>query len=146
MNHEIHETHELNGPLNQTILPMEKILFKEECFAIQGAIFEVYREMGSGFLESVYQECLSKEFISRGVPFLEQVMLSLSYKGDKLAQIYKPDFICYDKIILEIKSVKETNDEQRAQLFNYLKATSLRVGLLANFGHFPRATVERIVL
>ena len=121
-------------------------MFKEECFAIQGAIFEVYREMGSGFLESVYQEYLSKELVSREVPFLEQVVLPISYKGKKLTQIYKPDFICYDTIIVEIKAVKETNDEQRAQLFNYLKATSLRVGLLVNFGHFPRATVERIVL
>jgi GxxExxY protein len=146
MNHEIHETHEKSGSINQTDLPPGKILFKDECFVIQGAIFEVYREMGSGILESVYQECLSKEFAYREIQFLEQVPLALSYKGEQLAQIYKPDFICYDKILVEIKAVKETNDEHRAQLFNYLKATGLRVGLLVNFGHFPRATVERIVL
>ena len=124
----------------------EKILYKEECYAIQGAIFEVYREMGSGFLESVYQKCLARELASRDVPFVEQASLSLVYKGEKLAQVYKPDFICYDKIILEIKAVKETSDEQRAQVFNYLKATGLRLGLLVNFGHYPRATVERIAL
>jgi len=124
----------------------EKILYKEECYAIQGAIFGVYREMGCGFLESVYQECLSKELAFRNIPFLDQALLSLSYKGEKLAQVYKPDFICFDKIIVEIKAVKDTNDEQRAQLFNYLKATGLRLGLLVNFGHYPRATVERIIL
>ncbi len=72
--------------------------------------------------------------------------MSLSYKGEKLNQVYKPDFICYDKIIVEIKAVKDTNDDQRAQLFNYLKATGLRLGLLVYFGHYPRATVERIIL
>jgi len=142
MNHEIHKQHEQNEPINQTIPSQEKILFKEECYAIQGAIFEVYREMGCGFLESVYQECLSKEFASRDIPFLDQTVLSLSYKGEKLIQVYKPDFICYEKIIVEIKAVKETNDEQRAQLFNYLKATGLRLGLLVNFGHYPRASRE----
>jgi GxxExxY protein len=145
MNHEIHQQHE-NKPENQTNPIQEKILFKDECYAIQGAVFEVYREMGIGFLECVYQECLSKEFASRNIPFHDQAVLSLSYKGEKLIQVYKPDFICYDKIIVEIKAVKETIDEQRAQLFNYLKATHLRLGLLVNFGHYPRATVERIVL
>ena len=109
MNHEIHQQHE-NKPENQTNPIQEKILFKDECYAIQGAVFEVYREMGIGFLECVYQECLSKEFASRNIPFRDQAVLSLSYKGEKLIQVYKPDFICYDKTIVEIKSVKETND------------------------------------
>lgn len=172
MNHEIHEMHETNGTcelyetgetsvIGETqeireateryATPQgngtgERILFKEECYAIQGAVFEVYREMGCGFLEAVYQECLLKEFSRRRIPFLSQVELPLLYKGERLLQTYRADFICYDRIIVELKALKEIGSEHRAQLFNYLKATGLRVGLLANFGHFPRATVERIVL
>ena len=125
---------------------MKEILYKEEVYAIQGAVFEVYREMGCGFLEAVYQECMEKELRSRGVPFEAQRELELVYKGERLAQTYKPDFICYGKIIVELKAVKETADEHRAQVFNYLKATGLRLALLVNFGHYPKATVERIII
>lgn len=124
----------------------EKILYKEECFAIQGAVFEVYRMMGCGFLEAVYQECLEKEFKLQNIPYQAQVLLDLAYKGIPLIQTYKPDFVCYEKIIIELKAVKEIGDDHRAQLFNYLKATKLRLGLLVNFGHHPKATIERIIL
>jgi len=133
MNHEIHETH-------------GKILYKEESYAIQGAVFEVYQEIGCGFLEAVYQECLTKELKRQNIPFSAQVELFISYKGEKLLQTYKPDFICYDKIIVELKAVKDVGDEHRAQVFNYLRISGMRLGLLVNFGHFPKATVERIVL
>ncbi len=123
-----------------------KIIYMDEVFAIQGAVFEVYREMGCGFLEAVYQECLAKELALRGIPFESQKDLQLSYKGVRLSQIYKPDFICYDKIIVELKAVKEIAPEHRAQLFNYLRASGTRLGLLVNFGHHPKATVERIIL
>ena len=139
MNHETHEIHEQQEKF-------EKILYKEESYAIQGAVFEVYREMGCGFLEAVYQECLQKEFRNRNVLFKSQVELLLIYKGEPLVQIYRPDFVCYDKIILELKAVKEVGDEHRAQVFNYLKATGYRLGFLVNFGYFPKATIERIVL
>lgn len=66
------------------IMNNEKILFKEESYAIQGAVFEVYREMGCGFLEGVYQECLAKEFKLRQIPFKSQVELMLNYKGEPL--------------------------------------------------------------
>jgi len=125
---------------------MNQLLYKEECYAIQGAIFEVYREMGSGFLEAVYQECLEKELINRGIPFESQKELDLRYKGDPLTQKYKPDFICFDAIIVELKAVKKIANEHRAQVMNYLKATGLRLALLVNFGHYPGATVERIIL
>ena len=124
----------------------QKILFKDECYAIQGAIFEVYRTMGCGFLEAVYQECLGMEFEIRSIPFVAQSQLPLSYKGRPLTQKYIPDFICYDQIIIELKAVKETTPEHKAQLINYLKATGLRVGLLVNFGAYSKATVERFVL
>ncbi|SCZ87025.1 GxxExxY protein [Nitrosomonas mobilis] len=133
MNHEKHEKH-------------EKILYREEVFAIQGAIFDVYREMGCGFLEAVYQECLAKELRQRGVPFQPQKELILTYKGQALEQRYKPDFICFDKIIVELKAVTELGKAHKAQLFNYLKATGLKLGLLVNFGHYPKAQIERIIL
>lgn len=126
LNHEIHERH-------------EKILFKDEVYAIQGAIFEVYREMGCGFLEAVYQEYLEKELRLKGIHFASQKELSLAYKGQTLEQSYKPDLICFDKIIVELKAVSELANEHKAQLFNYLKASNLRLGLLVNFGHHPKA-------
>ena len=125
---------------------MNKILYKDEVYAIQGAVFDVYREMGCGFLEPVYQECLEKELKVRGIPFESQKELQLSYKGEVLNLTYKPDFICYGNIIVELKAVKEIDDVHRAQVFNYLKATGLRLGLLVNFGHCPKATVERIIM
>jgi GxxExxY protein len=125
---------------------MNKILYKDEVYAIQGAVFDVYREMGCGFLEPVYQECLEKELKVRGIPFESQKELKLSYKGEALNLIYKPDFVCYSTIIVELKAVKAIDDVHRAQVFNYLKATGLRLGLLVNFGHYPKATVERIIM
>jgi GxxExxY protein len=81
----------------------DKVLYKEECFAIQGAIFEVYRELGCGFMEAIYQESLAKEFSHRDIPFTEQLELTIYYKNEVLRQTFRPDFICYNKIILELK-------------------------------------------
>jgi GxxExxY protein len=136
MNHETHEPLEMGG----------SILYGEECYAIQGAVFEVYREMGCGFLEAVYQECLGKEFQNRAIPFSAQQELRLHYKNRPLEQLYRADFICFDKIIVELKAVTKILPEHRAQLINYLKATSFKLGLLVNFGHFPKAEIERIIL
>jgi GxxExxY protein len=121
------------------------LLFEEETYKILGACFEVYKEKGCGFLEAVYQECLALEFGLQGIPFDPQAKLNLSYKGRPLEQFYQPDFICYGKVIVEIKAVSQLMDENRAQLHNYLKATGLRVGLLVNFGHFPKLEYERII-
>jgi GxxExxY protein len=122
------------------------LIFKEEAFAIIGACFEVYNEMGCGFLEAVYQECLELELGFRGIPFQPQADLHLSYKGRQLKQIYIPDFICFGKIIVEIKAVSDLDDVHRAQLLNYLKATGYRLGLLVNFGHHGKLQWERVVL
>lgn len=124
----------------------EKILFKDECYAIQGAVFEVYREMGCGFLEAVYQECLEKEMAIRSIPFVSQQELKLNYKGEPLRQTYKPDIICYGNIVVELKALSSTTGEHKAQVLNYLKATGMRLGLLVNFGCHPKATVEMVVL
>lgn len=125
---------------------MSQIIYKEESYAIQGAIFEVYREMGCGFLEAVYQECLEKEMLLRGLPFVAQPELRLSYKGEPLHQRYKPDLICFGKIIVELKAVKEIVPEHKAQIINYLKATNMQLGLLVNFGAYPKADIIRLAL
>lgn len=121
------------------------LLFEQESFGIRGACFEVYRDKGCGFLEDVYQECLEIEFEHQKIPYVAQPTLELSYRGKILRQTYKPDFICYGEIVLEIKSVKKLEDPHRAQLHNYLKATRKRLGFLVNFGHHPKAEIERII-
>ena len=122
-----------------------EIVYKEESYRIVGVCFEVYKEMGCGFLEAVYQECLEMEFLTQEIPFKPQAELFLSYKGRPLRQKYVPDFICFDKIIVEIKAVSELADLHRAQIQNYLKATGYKLGLLVNFGHYPKLEHERIV-
>ena len=124
----------------------DQILYKDECYAIQGAIFEVNKELGCGFLEAVYQECLEYELALREIPFESQKVLSLRYKDHDLEQTYKADLVCYDSVLVELKAVREVTGEHRAQVINYLKASGLKLGLLVNFCHYPKATVERIVL
>jgi len=132
-NYEMRERHEMETD----------ILYKEESYRIIGACFEVYKEKGNGFLEAVYQECLALEFDAQGIPFVEQPRLRLAYKGQELRQFYEADFLCFGEIILEIKAVKNLMDEHRAQTINYLKATDKQLGLLVNFGHYPRIEHER---
>ncbi len=133
MNHEKHEKH-------------ERVLYAEDAYAIQGAVFKVSRELGTGFLEAVYQESLALEFSATGIPFSAKRLLGLSYKGQPLQQTYAPDFVCFERIIVELKSVREIAPDHRAQVINYLKATGLRLGLLVNFGCAPKARIERPVL
>jgi len=123
---------------------METLVYKEEAFKIVGACFEVYTNKGCGFLEPVYQECLEIELALQGIDFTSQKSLALEYKGRQLKHIYAPDFICYEKIIVEIKAVLQLIDEHRAQLINYLNATGSKLGLLVNFGHYPKLEWERI--
>lgn len=124
---------------------MPEFVHGEKTHALLGACFEVYKEKGCGFLESVFQKCLELELTDRAIPFRIQPQLVLEYKGRRLRQTYQPDFVCYGKIILEIKAVTKLADEHRAQVHNYLKATGLRVGLLVNFGHHPLIQHERII-
>jgi GxxExxY protein len=121
------------------------LIYKEEAYAIVGACFAVYKEKGCGFLEAVYQECLEIEFAHCGIPFTSQTELPLFYRGRRLKQVYRADFVCYEKVIVEIKAVSELVDEHRAQLLNYLHATGFALGLLVNFGHYPRLEYERLV-
>ncbi len=121
------------------------LIYEEETYRILGACFEVYKEKGCGFLEAVYQECLEIEFELQQLPIQPRSELRLTYKERVLKQKYVPDFVCFGKIILEIKAVSQISDEHRAQVHNYLKATGYKVGLLVNFGHNPKVEHERIV-
>ena len=122
------------------------VIYPDECYAIQGAIFDVYREMGCGFLESVYQECLEYEFEDRVIPFASQPELAIMFKARKLKQKYIPDFVCFDRIVVELKAVSKVTPEHKAQVLNYLKATKMKLGLLVNFGEYPKANVIRLAL
>lgn len=120
------------------------ILFKEESFAIVGACFEVHNQMGCGFTEAIYQECLEIEFAGRGIPFVAQPTLSLFYKETKIGQNFRPDFLCYDRIIVEIKSIEALADAHRSQVLNYLNAGQFPLGILVNFGTYPKVQIERL--
>lgn len=121
-----------------------ELIYKQESYVVVGACFEVYNEKGCGFLEPVYHECLAIEFEHQRIPAISKPSLTLSYRGRTLVQTYNPDFICFQKIVLELKTVCKLADEHRAQLLNYLNATGFELGLLVNFGHYPGLEYERI--
>jgi GxxExxY protein len=121
-----------------------EILYKEESYKIIGACMKVHRELGSGFLEAVYDEALKKEFMKSEIPFKSQVKLKVFYEGEQLKKYYIADFICYDKIILEIKSINQVPVVFYAQIKNYLTATKKELGMLINFGQ-SSLTYKRII-
>lgn len=122
------------------------LIHENESYAIRGAVFEVYKNLGNGFLEAVYQEALEMEFEKRGIPFAAQPEIKIFYCGAKMKQRYRPDFVCFDRIVVELKSVGGLNDSHRSQLLNYLRATRLPLGFLVNFGAYPRAEIVRMCL
>ena len=122
------------------------IIYKEESYQIIGAAFKVYNTLGHGFLEAVYQEALEIEFQKQGIPYEREKELMIQYDGVVLKQTYKADFVCYEKIIVELKAVSELDDAHRAQVHNYLHATNFKLGLLLNFGCSDELEYERIVI
>lgn len=114
-------------------LNMERFLYKEESYNIRGAMMAVHRELGSGFLERVYQDALEIEFKDRNIPYEREKDIQIMYKGKPLGEPYRADFVCYGKIIVELKAVNEILGIHRAQVINYLKATSMKLGILVNF-------------
>jgi GxxExxY protein len=123
---------------------MAEIIHQDESYNIIGACYEVYNQQGYGFTEPVYQECLQIEFTLRDIPFVSQPILELEYKGALLTQSFRPDFICYGNIIVEIKAVERLVDAHRAQALNYLNATKFDLALLVNFGQHPRLDYKRV--
>jgi GxxExxY protein len=121
------------------------LIWKDESYAIIGACFAVYNDKERGFLEPVYHECLEIEFDVRGIPFLSKLPQTLQCRVRTLVQTFSPDFICYEKVALEIKAVSRLIDKHRAQLLNYLNATGYELGLLVNFGHYPGLEYERLL-
>ncbi|MCC7307591.1 MAG: GxxExxY protein [Acidobacteria bacterium] len=125
---------------------MAELIFKDEVYSIVGAMFEVYKTLGTGYLEAVYQEALAVEFGQRGIPFEREHQLSIFYKDVKLQKKYCPDFVCFGQIILELKVLPKMTKIEIAQLINYLKITKMKLGLLANFGSSPQLEWNRYVL
>jgi GxxExxY protein len=119
---------------------------KDEVYRIVGCAIEVHRVLGNGFLEAVYQEALEHELRQGGISFRSQAELSITYKDTLLRKTYCADLVCFDSIIVELKSMKTIGSIEEAQLINYLKATDLRVGLLLNFGMPGRLDWKRFVV
>jgi GxxExxY protein len=124
---------------------MVELVLKDEVYAIVGAAIEVHREMGSGFVEPVYQETLELELQAREIPFESQKRLVIKYKGHQLRKEYVADLVCYGQVIVELKALTRLTGKEQAQILNYLKATGLRVGLLINFGSTGRLEWKRFV-
>lgn len=124
---------------------MDNLLFRNEVYAIVGAAIEVHRELGAGFLEAVYQEAMEIELAKRHIPFDRQKLLPISYKSIVLKKEYIADLVCYDQIIVELKTVPIISKIEEAQLLNYLKATNFQVGLLINFNSQSRLEWKRMI-
>jgi GxxExxY protein len=135
-----HETREMTRKEEKP-----ELVYKAESYAIIGACFALYKDKGCGFHEPVYHECLEIELEFQGIPFLSKPPQTLQYRGRTLVQTFSPDFLCFEKIILETKAVSALCDDHRAQVLNYLAATGSKLGLLVNFGHCPRMEYERLL-
>jgi len=116
----------------------EEDLFQEEGYDLMAAAFEVYNELGPGFLEEVYQEALELELRARGIPFQSKPRLQISYKRQLLRKYYDADLLVCSGIVVELKAVRVAAPEHEAQLINELRASRLRVAYLINFGASPR--------
>lgn len=123
---------------------MSNLFYRDESYKIRGALFAVHNELGCGFLERVYQDALEVEFRLRNIPYEREKAIQIVYKGEPLGEPYRADFVCYGKVIIEMKSVSEILDVHRAQIINYLKATKMKLGFLVNFGE-ESLNIERIV-
>ena len=110
------------------------LIYKEEVYQIIGAAIEVHKELGCGFLEAVYQEALELEFQFRKIPHAREAKLNIYYKENLLNKHYEADFICFDKIVIELKALSGLTSDHESQMLNYLKATNFKVGVLINFG------------
>jgi GxxExxY protein len=124
----------------------DDLLYRDEAYRIIGACMAVHKDKGNGFVEPVYQDALEIELELSAIPFDAQRNYPIHYRGRPLKHTYTPDLLCYDQIIVELKAARALTDEHRAQVLNYLKVTGLQLGLLVNFGSYPRLEWERIVL
>ncbi len=124
---------------------MTELIYKEEVYAIIGAAVEVHRHLGSGFLESVYQEAMEIESADRGISYEPQKILKIQYKNQWLKKEYVADLVYFDKIIVELKALDYLSGREQSQILNYLKATGMKVGILINFGSHSKLEWKRFV-
>ncbi len=124
---------------------MAEIIYKEESYAIIGALFNVYNHLGSGFSEIVYKDALELEFNSLNIPYEREKEYKVSYKGKVLPHKFYADFVVSKKIILEIKAIENIHDRHISQCINYLKVSENRLAIIANF-HRDLLDHKRIVL
>ncbi len=127
------------------LLKQQELIYKDDAYKIIGACMSVHRELGCGFLEAVYAEALEMEWQLKGIPYQREVPLNIEYKGQPLKKSYVADYICYNKIIIELKAINQLESVHEAQVLNYLKATGFKLGLLVNFGE-QSLKYKRIVL
>jgi len=113
---------------------MAEIIYKDESYKIIGSCMKVHSELGAGFLESVYQEALEKQFVKDNIPYEREKVLRIKYDGEQLKKTFKADFVCYDKIIVELKAASFIHSDNIQQTKNYLKTTKFELGLVINFG------------
>lgn len=123
---------------------MSKLILEEETYKVIGACIKVHKNLGNGFSEAVYHEAVSKELSSGEIPYEQQKKLPIYYEGAELSSDFVADFVCFNKIIVEIKAIGALNENIKHQTLNYLKSTNLEVGLLINFGG-PSLTWKRFV-
>ena len=126
------------------LFEVSEVLYPKESYKIVGAVYEVHKHLGPGLLEKVYQEALEQEFLLQGIPYEREKEIEVVYKGKSLEQKYISDFVCYDKIIVELKAVEELIPFHTAQVLNYLNITGLQLGLLVNFN--ARKVVPRRIV
>ncbi len=121
------------------------LVLKDESYKVLGACMNVYSDKGVGFMADVYQDCLEIELGLQNIKYQSKKPLDIMYRGTAIAHNYVANLVCFGEIIVEVKAVKELTEEHRAEVHNCLKATGLRLGLLVNFGHYPRLQWERVV-
>jgi len=123
---------------------MADIIFKEESYKIIGSCLAVFNKLGSGFLESVYQEALEIQFKQDKIPFEKEKKLRIQFDEVKLDKFFKADYICFDSIIVELKATPFIHKNDIAQVLNYLRATKMKLGILVNFGE-KSLTYKRVL-
>ena len=109
------------------------LLYPEESYKITSALYAVHRELGPGLLEKIYQEALEKELRLQGIPYEREKSFDVYYKGERLENKYIADYVCYNKIVVELKAVDNLLPIHTAQVINYLAITGYKLGLLVNF-------------
>lgn len=113
---------------------MSKLILEDETYKILGACIKVHKRLGNGFSESIYCEALAKELTTSNIPFEQDKKLPVFYEGEQLDHYFEADFVCFNKIILQIKSLDFINNNLKNQVLKYLKSTNLEIGYLVNFG------------